>query len=269
MFKDAFKYWKEYGFLALLKRIPVKLCELLGLCERKGTVNSPAETENAINGGNKYLKPIRIFTSPGRKPCINLVAGPEGSTESNMDVAILFANMLADNRDYGLRIISSPETNKNHFHDLLKSSGIPFQKNVDFLSLYPQINSREIDITHDDVFLTTSWQTTHMVIESIDEGKVVYLIQGDERKLLVADDDSDMSVATLRNRNINFVIKSRQLYEDFISEGFDNICERGAWFDADSLHGHRSGDGWTLHGVEDALRKLAGLQDRAGSDVSV
>jgi len=276
MFKDAFIYWKEFGFLALLKKIPMKLCELIGLCERNEAsdpelnnsefITSPesvntAETEDVINAVDNYLKPIRIYTSPGRIPLVTLVAGQVGKAESNVDAAILFAIMLANNRNYGLRIISSPEINKNHFHDLLKSSDIPFQKNVDFLPLYPQIHGREIDITYDDVFLTTSWQTTHMVIESIDEGKVVYLIQEDERKLLATDDDSDMCVALLRNRNINFVIQSKSLYQALISEGFENIRERGGWFEADSPQDIFSRGNSVLPGVN---RVFAGVDSIAG-----
>ncbi len=228
IFKDTLFYLHEYGFLNLLRKIPVKLDRSIRLAFRQAMNKY---LPGKVRTGYAQLAPILIFTCPGLSPRVNLVLENGNNINAGMDRAIIFAVMAAIKWNYALRIIANPTLNINHFHGLLISTGIDFRNNAEIISCEPEVDNKEIDVCNGDIFVTTSWLTTHRVLGSINEKKVIYLVQEDERALC---QDVNLKISCseiLRNEGIYFIVNSRKLYDYLLAEGFENIRARGTWIE--------------------------------------
>lgn len=263
MLRKVLFYWGAYGFIALLKKIWTSLYELI-------TTGGKNEAE-IVNEKNTDLMPMYVFYSPAYKSRVNLVVVDQGDLDnSSLDVPILFSLILAHKWNYGLRLITSSNVDKSYFYDLLKFSGIPFRKNVEFILLDKVISGKTLDVSESEVFITTTCLGTYKVIDSINENKVIYMLQTDERTSSPADEYKQICNQILKNPHINFLATTRQLYDNFTNEGFDNIAARGAYLDG-TIHDKKNHLPGNM-GMEDwdkILTPLSGFLNRILLHVSV
>lgn len=260
MLRNTVFYWRKYGLLSLIIRVCQKLSYI---------INSKGKQASAfVYSKNGRLIPIQIFSCPEQIRRVNLVLESEISNKSGMDVAVLFAVMLANKWDYELRIISIDETNKNVYHELLKLCGVLFQKNVDFISINSDSKDKGVEISNSDLFITTSWLTTHKVIGSINEKKVIYLVMEDDGLMSQEYGDRFICMEDLRNQHLNYIISTRKLYEKFISEGFYNIRNKGVWIEPEFSINTLVNRNIMTQAWNETFGKISAFLDRVKSDVS-
>jgi hypothetical protein len=146
--------------------------------------------------------------------------------------AVALASLLAEDWGCDLRVITRGEPAvKQDFHRILELNGIPFPEKVSFLHL-PYLDLKaEAPVGAGDVFLTTSWQATASVMEMAGEKRVLYLVQDDERLAYPAGYAALRCAQTLASPEARFIVSTRLLFDHFAQEGFQNICENGAWFE--------------------------------------
>jgi hypothetical protein len=224
---DIVYYWNKFGFLALLKKILERIIKLIRYKEER----ERALKEKQIMARLRYLMPVQVYSFPGQTRRITLVNLTPDQGAGRLDHAILLTLALAVDRDYKMRILSTPGVNKNRFHDLLKVSGIPYTRNVDFLTLDRVENGGGIEIGNGDIFICTSWLSVYKLAPSINQRRIVYLVSDDERRFPPGDEDRRLYLEAMNNRDVNYLILSKALYDHLLGEGFSHVRDRGVWFE--------------------------------------
>jgi len=179
-------------------------------------------------------RPLRIYHAPIIKPRLNLITDSinEGSLFGGVATAIIFSALLAEKWGCDLRVITRTEKAKEgNFGKILKLNNVSLTKNVEFIFANIHSEKDEVDVSSEDIFLTTSWWTTKSVLQSLDASQIIYLLQEDERMFYPYNDDHLMCTEVLRNNRLKYVINTQLLYDHFVSEGFLNIRENGIWFE--------------------------------------
>jgi hypothetical protein len=146
--------------------------------------------------------------------------------------AIILSVLLAERWSCPLRIITrihQPEP--GNVGEILLANNIVWDRNIEFLFAYVLNNQAPIDVSSEDVFLTTSWWTTCSTLRSTPSEKIVYLLQEDERMFYPAGDERLRCQETMSNPEIHILVNSRLLYEHLVLDGFANLERRGLWFE--------------------------------------
>lgn len=233
IFRKVFFYWKSNGLKALLKLLAIKGLEMVKDAI-EGRQAELGTTENIIRKRFASLQPLPVFFVPNSAPRINLVTDSinSGSLFGGVGTAIIFSALLAEARHSALRIITRMEkAHAPNFREVLATNGIPWVRNVEFTSANILDPKAEVDVGDNDLFITTSWWTTLSVKKALGEKRIIYLLQEDERMFYPLGDDYLRCTEILKSDKMRFVINSELLYQHLISEGFNNIAQRGIWFE--------------------------------------
>ena len=108
-----------------------------------------------------------------------------------------------------------------------------------------------IDVSSEDLFLTTSWWTTWSAVQSVPHDRIYYLLQEDERMFYPEGDEKLRCQQLMSNSAIHIVVNSHLLYRHLILDGFSNIERQELWFEPSIVD---SGAG-RLEASEDSKRK--------------
>lgn len=179
------------------------------------------------------IQPIAGFTIPYADRRINLVTDSinSGSLFGGVATSLILVTLLAKKWDCDLRIITrTEEATKTNFIKILQANGIDFSRNVEFIHSFCT-DPDEVPIGTNDFFLTTSWWSTWSVINLVDEKKVIYILQEDERTFYPYGDDYLRCKTIFQNPKINFVVNSKLLFDSLINDGFVNMQKNGLWFE--------------------------------------
>lgn len=232
MFKRALEYWQIYGTKALIHRIIFGSWRLSTGNSRE--LQSSGSASEVIKEQFPDLSALPVFSSPAPAKRINLVTDSinGGSLFGGVATAIIFATLLANKMKCSIRLITRSERAiKSNFFKILNAHGLACDKNVDFTYVKNQRSKVKLDVSDEDIFVTTSWWTTESALRSIREENIIYLLQEDERMFYPFGDEHLRCCEVLKNEKIRFIINSKLLYDHFLSEGFDNIQKTGTWFE--------------------------------------
>jgi O-antigen biosynthesis protein len=180
------------------------------------------------------LKPLKVFTVPPSGLRLNLVTDSinAGSLYGGVGTAIIFCALFARRLGCQLRVITRTEkAEAQNFFEILKSNKVVYKDNVEFIFNDIFSGTSSVDISTEDIFVTTSWWTTHASLQSIPAQQIVYLLQEDERMFYPYGDDHLLCSETLANTEIKFVINTQLLFDHFVDAGFENIRKNGVWFE--------------------------------------
>lgn len=237
MLKKVVDYINQYGLLKFVKKVPTFLASKIKQSLFNYTKLIPSSTNKIDNWYyNRFpnLVPLRVFTTPPGQLRINLITDSinSGSLYGGVATTIILSALLAQSKNANLRIITRTEiAQKNNFFKVLKANDINYSGNVDFqfANIYDQ--DYEIDISDQDVFLTTSWWATWSTLRSIPPEKIIYLLQEDERMFYPYGDEHLLCSQILSNKQIKFVVNTQLLMKHFNLEGFNNIELSGISFE--------------------------------------
>lgn len=186
------------------------------------------------NLNNPALQPLNCFYSPHSKRRINLITDSinSGSLFGGVATSMILATLISDKWNCDIRIITRNESaQKQNFQKVLRANNIKEPENAEFVFVNCMDNNSELSVGDDEYYLTTSWWTTHSIIQSVDNSRVLYLIQEDERKFYPFGDELFLCSQLLHDNNIKFIVNSQLLYNYFLSEGFENFKNQGIWFE--------------------------------------
>ena len=228
-------FYKKFGFKALLIRLYAEIQRLRPDPNRPETIEEDHNINNIIDIRFITLNSLKGFSTTalhGKR--INLVTDSinSGSLFGGVATSFILSTLLARHWNCGLRIITRTESpQKSNYFQVLSPNGIPLPQKVEFEFSYFLNPKSEISIGPEDIFITTSWWTTSSVRKSINSSKIFYLIQEDERAFYPYGDDHLLCSELMSDPNLNFIVNTKMLYNHLISEGFQNIGNKGVWFE--------------------------------------
>jgi hypothetical protein len=181
------------------------------------------------------LAPLKVFRVAGEAPHITLITDSvdDSTLVGDPRTGIAFAATLAKRDGVGLRIVTRfAPADATEVGRLLKRNGIEWERNIDFVHL-PISDAQELALGADDLLVTTSWWITQSVVQVVDPGRVIYLIQEDESALYASGDERVRCIETTNTPGLNYVVDSQLLFEHLCSvEALrDSIGSRGRWFE--------------------------------------
>ena len=191
----------------------------------------------------KALLPLRTFRAPTEAPRLTMTTDSIGAKSlfGGVGTAFILSALLAERIGASLRLITRVEAaDPANFRRVLAVNGIEWNGPLEFIQVR-LTDEREVSVSDNDFFLTTSWWGTRSALGAVSPSRVIYLLQEDERMFYPFGDDRLRCEETLSSPDIRFVINSQLLFEHLItgSEALPNIRRNGFFFEpafADSLY---------------------------------
>lgn len=180
------------------------------------------------------LRPLRTFAAAAGAPRISLVTDSisKGSMFGGVGTALLLAAQVANRLDARLRIVTRTERpDPENVHRVLEVYGVRLrhEPQLQFASIHDA--QSEVDVQPGELFITTSWWTTHSTLAGVSPERIVYLLQEDERMFYPYGDDRLRCEEVLSRNDLRFVINTELLWDHLVATGLDNIRNRAVWFE--------------------------------------
>ena len=181
------------------------------------------------------VHPLGFFPIPSSGPRLSVVTDSVGSASlfGGVGTALVLSALLANRMGATLRLITRndpPDTSA--VAGVLAANGVALE--TPFEAVFaPTHGGRELPVSDEDYFLSTSWWTTRSLLPSVRRDRLVYLLQEDERMFYPHGDDRVRCGQTMCEPGLAIVVNSRLLFEH-LAEGQDaipDLAERGFWFE--------------------------------------
>jgi hypothetical protein len=82
-----------------------------------------------------------------------------------------------------------------------------------------------------EIFITTSWWTTHSLLKGVHPSQIVYLLQEDERMFYPHGDERLRCELLLSRADIRYVVNTRLLLDHLIADGLHHLRESAVSFE--------------------------------------
>lgn len=181
------------------------------------------------------LHPLRFFPIPSAGPRLSIITDSVGSASlfGGVGTALVLSALLANRMGATLRLITRndpPDTSA--VGRVLTANGVTLETPLEAV-FAPTQGGREIPISDDDFFLSTSWWTTRTLISSVRRDRLAYLLQEDERMFYPHGDDRIRCGQTMCEPGLAVVVNSQLLFEHLANgpEPIPDLAERGDWFE--------------------------------------
>jgi O-antigen biosynthesis protein len=115
---------------------------------------------------NPGAAPLSIYLQENTEKHLNLITDSinTGYLFGVVATGIILSTLLAEEWRCGLRVITRTETAvKQKYYRILELNGIPIPENVEFVYSECLDPRAEVPVEGGDIFMTTSWWTTHGV----------------------------------------------------------------------------------------------------------
>ena len=169
-----------------------------------------------------YLDSLSTFVAPHHGPRLTIVTDSisSGPLFGSVETAIILGALLAQRLDADFRLVTRTEPPiTSNIGLILRTHGVSWTGNVECLHSPPGSATRNIPITRDDLFLTTSWWTTRATKGGVPPDQIVYMLGEDERMFYPMDDDHLLCSETLSDPSLLYVVNSHLLLRHLQSEG--------------------------------------------------
>ncbi len=232
----ALRHLRIHGFRATARRIvaefrPVKQTRH-ALPSNPGALTSDMTTGMSASGHpirELQLNLMQIQTIP----TVHLVTDSISinSLFGGVGTALIFSLLAANQRNAQLQIITRLEAAKpQDLHSFFQLMGLQATHEISFV-FAPVHAKRPINFTAQDLFITTSWWTTHVVNQSVPPSQMLYLLQEDERMFYVYGDEHLACSNTLKDQRIPVLINTELLYKHLVAEEVILPAREAHWFE--------------------------------------
>ena len=199
------------------------------------TKDAPRTLAQLLSKRFRELEPLRVFKVPGDAPRVSLVVDSISASSlfNGVGTAVVVAALLARHLGARLRVVTLTEPPEpGNVGGVLTTHRIPWSGDIEFVHIGPG-RKEEVPVGDHELFVTASWWSTRRVLPLVRPGRLVCLLQEDERMFHAWGDDRLRCVETLSDPGIRFVINRRLLF-DHLTQGPDalpNILANGVWFE--------------------------------------
>jgi hypothetical protein len=143
-----------------------------------------------------------------------------GSVFGGVGTALILGALLARRTGAKLRVATRTEPpDPGGFAAVLDAYGIDWKANVEFAFSGVGADRRPLAWGPQDWMLTTSWWTTRAALGSVAPGRLLYLLQEDERLFYPAGDDQLSCAEMLADPRVRTIVNTGMLLEHLQADG--------------------------------------------------
>lgn len=193
-----------------------------------------AATMESCFFGLRSLKLLDVISSARR---LNIIMDglDDKSFFGGVATSLIVATSLVAASGRSLRILTrDAQPNTDNYSMLLKTYGLPKPASLEVFSDgdYGRASQYRLDVSQDDVFLTTSWWSTYSLLKSGFRGRIFYIIQECETMFYANGDEQLLARKTIGDPRLHYIVNSRLLYDHLIeTEGYPTIRDSGVFFE--------------------------------------
>ena len=192
-------------------------------------------TTDLLEAALDHLKQLPTYAiTRGLRPRVTMVTDSIAADSffGGVGTATILASQWANRRGASLRIATlRAEPVRDNVANLLGTLGVTAPNDVEFR--YADIigAGKPLDVSSEDVFLTTSWWSTANTLGAIPAERIVYILQEDERMFYPAGDEQLRAQEVMQTPGLRRVINSRLLYGHLMQSGIGGLDTHGTWFE--------------------------------------
>ena len=250
----AFRYWKAHGARGFAQELKRRLTTpappaLVALPEPQPPGESAPRAQPATKAENAalpsarqvlssyflQLPPLKLFAVPrsgSRRISVVTDSIDKGSLMGGVGTALILAAHLARQRGARLRLITRNErAQPAHLDGLFSLYGIRLEEEMEFAFSNMWAPDSAIDAFADELFLTTSWWTTHTTLAAVPSPRVLYLLQEDERMFYPGGDKLLRCTRLLMDERLQVVVNTQGLLDHLVSSGLQHLQHRAIAFE--------------------------------------
>lgn len=176
-----------------------------------------------------------VFNAPAPRPRLNIVTDSVGPSSlfGGVATALILGTQLANRMGAVLRLITLSEApDARVLNAVLGPNELKLDGAFEVVHM-PHDSDMSFQLGAEDIFLTTSWWSTHAVLRTIEVGRVIYLLQEDERMFYAYGDQRLQCSETLEYPALTTVINTQLLHTHLTSgeQAIKGLSERAVWFE--------------------------------------
>ncbi len=181
------------------------------------------------------LEPFPCFQEAYPRPRLSVVTDSIGpaSLFGGVGTSILLGAVLANRLGATLRIVTRTEpSDASPVREVIANNGLILNGTVE-TAFAPLDGSRDLPVAEGEAFLTTSWWNTRATLGSVPRGRIIALVQEDERMFYPYGDDHLRCGETLSEPGIPVVVNTELLFRHLAGgrDALGNLGPDGLWFE--------------------------------------
>jgi len=181
------------------------------------------------------VQPLGFFPTPASGPRLSVVTDGVGAASlfGGVGTALVLSALLANRMGATLRLITRNDPpDASAVGRVLAANGVALEMPLEVV-FAPAIGGRELPISDEDYFLSTSWWTTRALLSSVRRDRLAYLLQEDERMFYPHGDDRVRCEQTMCESGLMVVVNSQLLFDHLANsrDAIPDLAERGEWFE--------------------------------------
>lgn len=203
---------------------------------------APACSNTTIADAEQWLEsrwllhaPIRFFPTHQSMPRVSVVTDSLASHSlfGGVATSIIYGALLANRIGASLRIITrTTPPDAAAFGLVLSANMISLQGTLEMCQA-PLDGSKDVALSHEEIFVATSWWSLRALRQSLPASRVIYLLQEDERMFYPRGDDYLRCTETLAKDTVFTVINTKLLHDHLcVGDGLiPGLVDRSTWFE--------------------------------------
>ena len=178
------------------------------------------------------LRPLRVINAAGEGR-VNLITDSVKSDSlfGGVATALIVAALWAERSNRRLRVVTrQAKPDASGLSKVLQLNGLRLSRSPELVYI-PEQHGDFLEINRDDVFLTTSWWTTHSTLASIPASRIAYILQEDEREFYPSGDDRLRAGAVMNHPELLVIVNTQGLLDFLTESGLDNLRKTASSFE--------------------------------------
>jgi O-antigen biosynthesis protein len=167
------------------------------------------------------------------RPSVHVITDQLGAHTlfGGVGTALIFAVLAANQRNAQLQIITrTAPTQPQDVFNFFQLFGL--QPKHEISLVYAPVHAKKsINYVAQDLFITTSWWSTHALSQTVPPAQLLYLLQEDERMFYAHGDEHLACSRTLADQRIPVLVNTELLFQHLKAEGIIAPQRQAHWFE--------------------------------------
>jgi O-antigen biosynthesis protein len=234
----ALRHLRIHGYRATLRRILAEFRPAPQTSTTLPAVSAASAQAHPMHNGQQLtghpISPLQLnLLTIESRSSVHLITDKLGSDSlfGGVGTALILAVLAANQRNAQLQIITRTELAKpQDVFNFFQLFGLKPQHEISLV--YAPVHAKKpINYVAQDLFITTSWWSTHAVSQSVRPEQMLYLLQEDERMFYAYGDEHMACSKTLADQRIPVLVNTELLHQHLKAEGIISPQRQAHWFE--------------------------------------